>query len=412
MIKKLFKLAIVWVSCISLSQISYAETKEISVYLNGTQLSFDVKPQIINGSTYVPMRTIFEELGASVNWDDSTKTITGTKDNTTIKLKIGENKVNIDNRDISLNSGATIVNGRTLVPVRVVAESFNCEVSWDDSTKTINMSAKTKNETTKNYTSIEGDWVRVSYNSYYGSTMKIEKNSIANTYQSKLTSLSKNTLAENNFSVGDINLYNITPISTATYSAEILNAAGKRYTFSISSSDNFTEIEIRALDNYRNETLGDYQKWIRITEDIDVENMQALADNVYKVSLNKFDLYAYNSNLIRNSVTYYTKDEANQMIDNYVESVFLRNIYLQKRSELNKQISRMEKSILDYKNKLNDNKTTTSERENIQNALIECENQLTNLENTLKELSKEISNNSSKEEIYLEKYNELKDFYK
>jgi len=123
-------------------------------------------------------------------------------------------------------------------------------------------------------------------------------------------------------------------------------------------------------------------------------------------------LYAYNSNLIRNSVTYYTKDEANQMIDNYVESVFLRNIYLQKRSELNKQISRMEKSILDYKNKLNDNKTTTSERENIQNALIECENQLTNLENTLKELSKEISNNSSKEEIYLEKYNELKDFYK
>ena len=54
---------------------AYAEeAKTVSVYTDGTQIDFDVEPQIINDRTMVPMRAIFEAIGAEVNWDDSTKT--------------------------------------------------------------------------------------------------------------------------------------------------------------------------------------------------------------------------------------------------------------------------------------------------------------------------------------------------
>lgn len=145
MFKKLLKFTAISITCLTITQICYASSDDISVILNGSKLDFEVKPQIINGSTYVPMRTIFEKLGATVSWDDSTKTVTGIKEDTTVKLKIGENKVTVNNKDIILNSGATIINGRTLVPVRAVAESFDCTVDWDTSTNCVKIESLNNN---------------------------------------------------------------------------------------------------------------------------------------------------------------------------------------------------------------------------------------------------------------------------
>lgn len=174
MIKKLLKFTAISITCLTITQICYASSDGISVILNGSKLDFEVKPQIINGSTYVPMRTIFEKLGATVSWDDSTKTVTGIKEDTTVKLKIGENKVTVNNKDIALNSGATIINGRTLVPVRAVAESFDCTVDWDESINTANIyTVKQPQNVSKNnyyinsqiptYTSITGVKLKGSY---------------------------------------------------------------------------------------------------------------------------------------------------------------------------------------------------------------------------------------------------------
>ena len=118
----------------SASQISQSG---ISVILNGDTLSFTQPPVIENGTTLVPMRTIFEALGAEVNWDNNTKTVTAVKDSTTINLTINAVNAYVNEKTISLSVPAKIINGNTMVPLRFVGESLGATVKWDGETKTI-----------------------------------------------------------------------------------------------------------------------------------------------------------------------------------------------------------------------------------------------------------------------------------
>ena len=104
---------------------------------NGEAKALDVPAQIIDSRTMVPLRAIFEALGASVEWDDATKTVTSVKGDTTVKLTIGKAAITVNGADKALDVPAQIVDSRTLVPVRAIAESFGCEVGWDDATKTV-----------------------------------------------------------------------------------------------------------------------------------------------------------------------------------------------------------------------------------------------------------------------------------
>ena len=109
----------------------------VSVKINGNNVEFDQIPLIINGRTLAPLRAIFEALDATVDWDDATKTVTSTKGNTVISMTIGNNEMSKNGEAIALDVAPQIVGGRTLVPVRAIAESFNCDVSWDAETKTV-----------------------------------------------------------------------------------------------------------------------------------------------------------------------------------------------------------------------------------------------------------------------------------
>lgn len=110
---------------------------DITVKLNGSALAFDVAPQIINDRTMVPMRKIFESMGATVNWDDATRTVTSTKGATTISMTIDNPTMTVNGNAVVLDSAPQIVNDRTLVPVRAIAESFGSTVDWDGNTKTV-----------------------------------------------------------------------------------------------------------------------------------------------------------------------------------------------------------------------------------------------------------------------------------
>ena len=110
---------------------------EITVLLDGEKLEFDVQPQIINDRTMVPMRVIFEALGADVEWDGSTKSITSQKDETVIIMTIGYDTMFLNYSPVTLDSPPVIVDDRTLVPLRAVAESFNCAVDWENATRTV-----------------------------------------------------------------------------------------------------------------------------------------------------------------------------------------------------------------------------------------------------------------------------------
>ena len=116
---------------------------DIQVKLDGKTLSFDVPPQIINDRTMVPLRAIFEALGATVDWNQETKTVTSTKGDTTIKLTIDSNTMYVNDNTVTLDSPACVVNDRTLVPVRAISEAYNTKVDWNGDTRTVVISSNT-----------------------------------------------------------------------------------------------------------------------------------------------------------------------------------------------------------------------------------------------------------------------------
>ena len=107
------------------------------VFYNGNQLNFDVPPTIEQGRTLVPLRAIFEALGANVDWDSYTNTAIATKSSTTVRVQIGKNIAIKNNQQILLDVASVIRNGRTLVPLRFVSEAFGADVKWDAQTESI-----------------------------------------------------------------------------------------------------------------------------------------------------------------------------------------------------------------------------------------------------------------------------------
>lgn len=118
---------------------------EIRVQNDGKYIDFDdVAPQIINGRTMVPFRKIFNSLGVTeenITWVPETRTVIAKKDNVEIELQIDNNiakkTVSGETKEITLDSAPVIVDGRTLVPVRFIAESMEKQVDWDAENKTV-----------------------------------------------------------------------------------------------------------------------------------------------------------------------------------------------------------------------------------------------------------------------------------
>lgn len=118
-------------------EIPVPKPEGIKVFLNGKQLEFDVEPMLINSRTMVPMRVIFEALGAKVDWDGSTQTAIGETKKTTVKITIGKDYLLKNDNIVVLDSPAVVISGRTLVPVRAIAESLDCKVEWYGETQVV-----------------------------------------------------------------------------------------------------------------------------------------------------------------------------------------------------------------------------------------------------------------------------------
>lgn len=138
------KIIFVLTFILSLSACVFAS--DVSVQINGEIVNFKdekgniVNAQIINSRTMVPMRKIFEILGAEINWDGANRKVTGIKGDTTIELQIDNpvatKVVNGSIEQIKLDTAPTIINNRTMVPLRFIAESLDKQVGWDASNRT------------------------------------------------------------------------------------------------------------------------------------------------------------------------------------------------------------------------------------------------------------------------------------
>jgi len=105
----------------------------IKVFANGNQVDFStmgVQPMIREGRTLMPVRALMAALGGQVNWDPSTQTVTATNGNTTISMQIGAGNMLVNGQPVSLDAPATIVNGRTMLPLRAMAQAMGMNVNW------------------------------------------------------------------------------------------------------------------------------------------------------------------------------------------------------------------------------------------------------------------------------------------
>ena len=112
-------------------------TPQVTVNVNGNPISFDQPPIIQEGRTLVPLRAIFEALGADVEWEDATQTVTAVRQGVAIEMQIGNSVFSVNGEQKTLDVPPQLVGGRTLVPVRAIAESFGAEVGWDQDTSTV-----------------------------------------------------------------------------------------------------------------------------------------------------------------------------------------------------------------------------------------------------------------------------------
>lgn len=123
-------------SCVSAFETPAATTE---IYIDGVKLECDVAPIIENDRTLVPMRSIFEALGATVHWDGETKTVFSKSDEVVILLQIGNATAFVNGEGYPLDVPAQIVNDRTLVPARFVSEALKAQVEWDDVNRIVNI---------------------------------------------------------------------------------------------------------------------------------------------------------------------------------------------------------------------------------------------------------------------------------
>ncbi|HWP95772.1 MAG TPA: stalk domain-containing protein [Syntrophomonadaceae bacterium] len=120
----------------------------ITILIDGKALESDTAPMVVGGRTLVPLRAIFEALGANVEWDGESQTIHCIKDQTSITLQIDNNEAKINDKPTTLDTPATISNDRTYVPLRFVAESLGAAVTWVADTEEIYITSPDDNTST------------------------------------------------------------------------------------------------------------------------------------------------------------------------------------------------------------------------------------------------------------------------
>ncbi|MCH5188099.1 MAG: hypothetical protein J1F63_06820 [Oscillospiraceae bacterium] len=130
-------LSVVLVCLILLAALPAGAENDISVILDGEPIAFDVKPMMIEGRVMVPLRAIFEAFGVAVDYDGETRKITAYPGESTIVLTVDSKEMYIGDRLVTLDVPATVIDGRTLVPVRAVSEALDCDVQWDQDTYSV-----------------------------------------------------------------------------------------------------------------------------------------------------------------------------------------------------------------------------------------------------------------------------------
>ncbi|AYO30308.1 hypothetical protein D2962_06460 [Biomaibacter acetigenes] len=114
-----------------------ASQENIKIYIGGEEKLFDVPPQVFNGYTFLPIRGIFESLGAQVFWDNAQRRVTAVRKAVKISLKVGETSATVNGKSVKLDKAPLVYKGTTMVPVRFVSEALGEAVEWDQNARSV-----------------------------------------------------------------------------------------------------------------------------------------------------------------------------------------------------------------------------------------------------------------------------------
>lgn len=119
--------------------VAKAEQPEITVNVDGLPVQFnDAKPILQNDRTLVPFRAIAESMNIHVEWNESTRTVTATNKDKTVKLQIGNRTAYVNNAAVQLDVAPIQTSDyRTLIPARFFMESFGGKVDWDQANQQV-----------------------------------------------------------------------------------------------------------------------------------------------------------------------------------------------------------------------------------------------------------------------------------
>ncbi|NPV69174.1 MAG: hypothetical protein HPY55_00830 [Firmicutes bacterium] len=111
--------------------------RSLKVFVNGKKPSFDVPPVIKDGRTLVPVRALVEALGATVEWQAETRTVVISKGDTVVRLQLETRTALVNEQPVELDVPPKSINGRTVIPLRFIAQALGCEVDFDNDSGTV-----------------------------------------------------------------------------------------------------------------------------------------------------------------------------------------------------------------------------------------------------------------------------------
>ncbi|GIP47725.1 C40 family peptidase [Paenibacillus sp. DXFW5] len=120
----------------------------ITIELDGRPLQTETLPLLVNGSVLLPIRDVFEALGAKLAWDDTSKTVTATRGQMTLVYRIGDPTAQLNGQLLTLPVPGQIADGYSLVPLRFVSEALGSDVVWDGDHHTVRITSAFTYETT------------------------------------------------------------------------------------------------------------------------------------------------------------------------------------------------------------------------------------------------------------------------
>ncbi len=136
---------------LSLAAAAFSAAQAITVVVDGNQVNFpNTSPRMVNGRVLIPLRGVFEQMGATVNWNPSTRMVMANRNGSNVKLRIGDRNAGVNGQNVVMDVPAMIIGSSTMVPIRFVSEALGAQVGWMASTQQVNITTTNAGNSTVN----------------------------------------------------------------------------------------------------------------------------------------------------------------------------------------------------------------------------------------------------------------------